>query len=704
MVYDIGGGTFDVSLLETRDGLLRVVGHDGDNFLGGRDFDAAIVDWLLGRIADSQGVTIARNNPAHSAAIRILRRAAEEAKIELSRNEEAIITPGATVEVDGREVAVEQPINRATLLALCTPIVDRSLEVCRRLMQTHGLSPGQIERVVLVGGPTVAPVVRERVSAQLGAPLATGHDPMTLVAQGAALYAATAGLDGRARKHATVTHLRAVDVEYSAEEHGAEERNLGDGPNPTQLVKAGGVGISVDLGVSDAAGAHAPHQLWLQYPPVSADLTPHIVGRVTSIARTENRSAPPTRIRLLRTDGNWQSLAAPIDEEGGFIATVDLLPRQSNVFAIAAEDASGNNVDIEPAQITIVQGITIGDPPLSRTVGVALANDHVHVYFERGAALPARRTFTHYTVESVAKGADQSVLKIPIVQGEFERAHLCRLIGTLEIVGVEVEASIPSGSPIEVTIGLDRGGRLSASALVPSTGQVFEEVAHLLVPQADPDALREGVLSLRRRVLELRTEAFRNAWTDMLAPLDGVETMLDEAELGVEAASGGDEDAGQKARRTLIELDALVAEAELRRRWPELEEQIVSDLSWSADWVARYGTAAESRLMDDISAAVERAREQGNPGEVERQLRLAKRLGNAAFYRHPQAWVWVFEGAAAEISRASNLPRAQKLVAEGRKAVERGETQALRPICEALWQLLPVDVSQRRLSFDSGVR
>jgi molecular chaperone DnaK len=658
LVYDIGGGTFDVSLLETRDGLLRVVGHDGDNFLGGRDFDIAVVDWILGRLAEKTDVRVERSDPGQAATIRALRRLAEEAKIELSRAAETVL-PLPPELIGDRDV--ELTFDRSTLERLCLPLIDRSLAVCRRLLTAHGLTPAQIERVVLVGGPTVAPFVRARIEAELGARVAEGHDPMTLVAQGAAIYAATAGLDARPARRES---------------------------------------------------AQRGHQLWLQFPAVSADLTPHVVGRVTTLSQPgqpgqphqAGRTGTPRRLRLVRKDGAWTSPDAAIDAEGAFVTITDLLPRRANVFAIEAFDEDGAPVPVHPTEITIVQGITISDPPLSRSVGVALASDHVHVYFERGAALPARRTFTHYTVESVARGAAQSVLKIPIVQGEFERAHLCRLVGTLEIPGGQVSESVPSGSPVEMTIELDRGGRLSASALLPATGQVFEEVAHLLVPLAEPAALEASLDSLRRRVLELRTEAFRNGWTEVLGPLEGAETQLDAIERDVIAVRGGDEDAGQKARRALIELDASVGEAEMRRRWPELEDQALHDLAWASDWVSRYGTQAEIKLLDEVSAAASRARDARNPGELERQLRLLRRLGNAAFYRHPSAWQWVFESAASEIGSATDLVKARDLVAQGRAAIERNDTPALRVVVEQLWRLLPVDVQTRRLGFDSGIR
>lgn len=651
MVYDIGGGTFDVSLLETRDGLLRVVGHDGDNFLGGRDFDAAIVDWIIDGLAGRGEIILSRGILAHGGALRALKHAAEEAKIELSRTNEAVLALPAPLVIDEQEIDLDLDLtlDRDTLSSITMPIVERTLVVCRRLLQNHGIAPGQLARIVMVGGPTVMPMLREHVAHSLGAPIVEGLDPMTLVAKGAAIYAATAGLDARPSK---------------------------------------------------PASAARGYRLWLQYPPVSADLTPHVVGRVTESGSGKR----PARVRLSRQDGQWRSPDATIDQEGGFITVTDLVPRRPNTFTIEALAEDGSAVDVHPGAITIVQGVTISDPPLSRSVGVALASDRVHVYFERGAALPARRTFTHHTVESVAKGSAQSVLKIPIVQGEFERAHLCRLIGTLEIPGVELRESVTSGSPVEVTIELDRGGRLSASALVPALNQSFEQVAHLLVPNADPDALEASIEALRQRIVELRTAAFRNGWTEILTPLDGAETQLTQIERDVVATRGGDEDAGQKARRALIELDATVVNAELRRQWPTLEEKAVNDVSWASDMVARYGTPAEARLMDEVSAAVDRARRDRNPTELERQLRLARRLGNTAFYRHPSAWEWLFESASSEIGSATDLPRAHALVREGRDAISRNDTPALRRAVEGLWRLLPSDVQSRRLSFDSGVR
>ena len=641
LVFDLGGGTFDASLLETRDGLLRVVGHDGDNFLGGRDFDWAITEHLASRLA----VVPRRNNPEHAAALRALRLAAEDAKIELSRGEKAQVALAQPLAIDGAEVDVDLELDRATVERLCTPLVDRSIEVCLRLLSAHGLAPGRLARLVMVGGPTVMPIVRARVAARLEAAIAEGHDPMTLVAQGAALYAATAGLDGRAQASAPTTG----------------------------------------------------RQVWLQYPAVSADLTPHVVGKFVG-------ADPPARIKLVRNDGGWSSPDATVGPDGTFLTSVTLLPRRACTFELEARGAGGERIAVSPPALTIVQGLTIGDPPLSRTLGVALASGHVQVYLERGAPLPARRTFTHHTIETVARGSSDSVLRIPIVQGEMSQAHLCRLVGTLDIGGDAVTDTVPTGSAVEVTIELDRGGRLSARALVPAIGQVFEHVAHLLVPDAAPEALDAAMRDLRRQLVELRTDAFRHGLGQVIEKLDRIEARLSEAERDIDAAHGGDADAAQRARRALLDVDATMADADLARKWPELEESARHTAITASSMVGMHGTDAERTLLQEVLAAIDKARKDRDAPELERQMRLASRLSSAAFNRTPDAWEMYFSDAASEISKMRDLPRAQRLIDDGKAAITRGDGDELRRVVKALWQLLPEDSEARKKGFDSGVR
>jgi len=642
LVYDLGGGTFDASLLETSEGFLRVVGHEGDNFLGGRDIDWAIVDWAVVQLEQQQGVKLSRADAGKEGAVRRLKVAAEEAKIELGRAEEASLTvPGLLEGVD-----LDLTLDRATLRSLVAPLIDRTITVCKRLLERCGVAPGELKRVVLVGGPTAMPFLRQRVAEDLEAPASEGLDPMTLVAQGAALFAATAGLDGRPKR---------------------------EDDRPTQ-------------------------RLLLHYPPMSSDLCPHVIGRLV-----ERGPGPAlARLRLVREDG-WKSEEATIDEDGTFVATVELTPRKGSTFALEGKAADGSAVAVSPSSITIVQGLTIADPPLSRSIGVALANDGVQVYFERGAPLPARRTFVHSIIEGVARGSSACVLKIPMVQGEMPRAHLCRLVGALEIRGTEIQASLPVGASVEVTLEVDRGGKLSARAVIPALGQVFEGVAHLLVPEASAEALAASQKSCAERLASFRADAFRRGDAQMLKKIHRTDAELAQIARDVQAALGGDADPGQKARRALLDVEAVLDELDLEKNWPEVEDRARRAVASASHWVSMHGNSIEQKYLKEAVESVEKARTGRDPVELERQLKVVRDLRTAAYYRDPEAWPGEFSYICSRLDSATDLPRAHELAKEGHRAVEKRDTAALRGVVEKLWKLMPVDMQDRSKGYESGV-
>jgi len=672
LVYDIGGGTFDVSLLESRHGLLRVVGHDGDNFLGGRDIDRAIVDWIVEQHIAGGGVKLDRSNPEHEAAFRGLALAAEEAKIELSRSESATVANPWPIEVDGEEVEIEMELDRATLDNLTLPLVDRSIDVVVRLLQDAGLKPDQIGRIVLVGGPTNMPVLRNRLTERLGAPIDNSMDPMTMVARGAALYAATAG-------------LAAHDASAAAN-------------------KAAGLGSIGGSPFTEVTSAEC--HFFLHYPPVTADLTPHVVGRLVDADKPGAKR--PTEVRLVRVDGDFTGEFAPLDDEGAFVASAELQQHKANTFRLEARDSKGQAVSCEPGRVTIVHGVKIGDPPLSRTVGVALANGGVREYFARGTPLPARRTFVHRTVNPVTPvsvGSESgTALRIPLVQGEYQTADLCRLVGSIEVDASDLSGPLPADSSVEVTLELDRGGHLSASAFVSALNQTFKSVAHLMVPAATEDVLETHFTALATRIGGLREDAFRGGKRSSLDRLAKLQASLDEAAQDMEAAKGGDVDAAQRARRILLDVDSGVGDLEDEQRWPELEDDAVWTAAWATNEVAEHGSPAEQKLLEQAIRSLEAAREAKSVSRLQRQKAVVRRLGSAAAQRDDATWEYYFHNAAAQANEASDLSRASKLVAEGHKALEARDYKKLRTIVRELWGLLPSSASEPRKTHGSSVR
>ncbi len=185
-VYDLGGGTFDVSILELRSGAFEVLATAGDSMLGGEDFDSAVVDHLAAQFLRQHGVDLRRD---HLALVR-LRDAAQKAKHELSWTLSTELHLPFIAAVDDHPLHLAATLSRRELEQLTRPLIARTLGPCRRVLADAGLRPGEIEEVVLVGGQTRMPAVVEAVGEFFGRAPSAAPNPDEVVAIGAAIQGA----------------------------------------------------------------------------------------------------------------------------------------------------------------------------------------------------------------------------------------------------------------------------------------------------------------------------------------------------------------------------------------------------------------------------------------------------------------------------------------------------------------------------------
>ncbi len=182
-VYDLGGGTFDISILEIGDGVFEVKSTNGDTHLGGDDFDQKIIDWLAEEFQQEQGIDLRKDNMA----LQRLKEAAEKAKCELSTAMQTEINlPFITADASGPK-HLNVNLTRAKLEQITDNLVERSLEPCRKAIVDAGLSASDIEEVILVGGQTRMPKVQEAVQRLFGREPHKGVNPDEVVAIGAAI-------------------------------------------------------------------------------------------------------------------------------------------------------------------------------------------------------------------------------------------------------------------------------------------------------------------------------------------------------------------------------------------------------------------------------------------------------------------------------------------------------------------------------------
>ena len=234
LVYDLGGGTFDLALVQALNGEISVLDHEGINMLGGRDFDKAIVNaivrpWLLENFDLPDDL---QKNPRYRRVIRIAQLAAEKAKIDIStKDSQTIHAVDDEIRVQdesGADIYLDVELTRSDLESLVVERIDETIDLARKVLKKNGYSHDDIDRVVFIGGPTKMPLVRDRVPQQLGIAGDCSVDPMTAVALGAAIFAesrdwsAAASIRKPSRGSATTTGPLQVAYDYQARTTGEQ--------------------------------------------------------------------------------------------------------------------------------------------------------------------------------------------------------------------------------------------------------------------------------------------------------------------------------------------------------------------------------------------------------------------------------------------------------------------------------------------------
>jgi molecular chaperone DnaK len=186
VIYDLGGGTFDVSIIEIRDRVFEVKATGGDIFLGGLDFDQSMIQYVLKDFADKHGIDLSTD----PVAMQRIKDLAERVKIDLSAREQAPFNvPFVTMAPQGQPLNIDFVFTRKLLEDLTKALVDRTFKILDRVMNDANLDPSKVDELLLVGGQTRMPLIQKRLTDRLGKPPSKGVHPDEAVAIGAALYA-----------------------------------------------------------------------------------------------------------------------------------------------------------------------------------------------------------------------------------------------------------------------------------------------------------------------------------------------------------------------------------------------------------------------------------------------------------------------------------------------------------------------------------
>lgn len=451
LAFDFGGGTFDAALVVIEEGLITVKDTEGDNHLGGKDLDDAVVEEIIFEeaAADFDAETFLAGNPRRKKRLTdALKGWAEVARIALSSRDSCPVESDLDeIELpDGDVIDLDFSLTRDRLRPVVEPFYQRAIDKCHTLLARHGLRGSDLDELILVGGPTHSPIVREMLSAQIRQPNTT-VDPMTVVAQGAALYAGTIRLeaesdDGRGAVRSRDLQLR---VDYKA----------------TSVSDAEWVNVAQ----CEDAGVHARGPLEVE----------------------------------LRREG-WSSGRQQIGDQGALLK-VALEQGRANVFAILVTDASGNAIVPNPSEITIIPRFEVGGSPLTANLGLEVVDLQRgdHGLFkplkgaDKGKPLPVTGISRGLrTPKQLRPGIPTDELQIRIYEGESDapgtKVRYSEHVMTLKLTGAQVNQVIPAGSRFDLTLKTDvTSARPERVALV---FEALDEEFQLPIPREHPDSDR----------------------------------------------------------------------------------------------------------------------------------------------------------------------------------------------------------------------
>lgn len=641
LIYDLGGGTFDAAVIDVREGEFRVARHCGDNVLGGKLVDWRIVeDLLLPALAREVGRGCGeprRGDPAWRTAVAKLKRAAEIAKIQLSRSDAADILVDLTTP-SGDRVDLDFELTRRQVEEFTRPIVVRSVNLCLQALREAGLSRDAVDKVVLVGGPTQAPILREMLadaSAGLGIPLDHSQDPLTAVARGAAIF-------------------------------------------------AGSRRASVPVAVPAAPGRWAAH---LEYQPVGPDTEPLVIGRVIGTAGAgtdglrievhEPTSMPP-----------WRSGAVTVAPDGLFQLTLRAERGRRNSYRIVLTDAGGRTLPIDPDTLTYTVGAVETDPPLAHSVGVGLEDNRVEWLLHKGRPLPARQHVTLRTTVAVSRGRAAGLIRVPVIEGEHPKADRNRRIGSLEVNPGDVSRDLPVGSEIDVTIEIDASRVVTTRAYLPLLDTEFEQVMSLRT-EAVPD---RGTLERQARAELDRLEGVQDRQAQVPSAaaavvLGRIEQEQAAREIRTLLAAADDPDAAATARQRILDLRAAVDDVEDSLEWPTTVREAHGLRHDVRDLVDEHGTEEDRRSFALIDARLAEAEEHHDLAALRRAIDQAQGLALRLLDRIGHLQFMLFEQHTERLNEATDPALARVLHERGRKAAADGDVEQLRVINRQLWDL-----------------
>lgn len=518
LVFDFGGGTFDAALVNVSEGIIKVVDTQGDNHLGGKNIDEAIMENIfMPYFKENYSIdSILADEHRLNAFKEMWKPLAEEAKNQLSYREEHSILTDLYDEYgeddEGEEFEIDMTITREQLKEVAERYFQKAINHCKALLQRNSLTGNTLDELILVGGPTLSPIVREMLTEQIRKPN-TSIDPMTVVAKGAAVYAST------------INRPESVEA----------ENNEGREGNITKL---------------------------------NIDYESMVVGEETFVTIKTLQEEKVVFAEIEREDKAFKSERLEINNIGN-VAELRLTEGVSNNFSILVYDEQGNRLECSPDSFSIKEGTATGGAPLPHAVCIEVFDKITEKQIikplkglEKNKALPALGVYNDLETSKQIRPGMDDFIEIPIYQGEpFSKATLNNHVYTIRITGEELPSLVPEGSLINLTINVDRSNIMSGKVNFLDIDFEIPFEANFKEANVTAEWLESQIAATQRSINEL-DNSLQEQYSNELKK---VQDIFDNKKTG----------AGRlEVRSELQKLAKAVDQIERENEWPKLEREL----------------------------------------------------------------------------------------------------------------------------------
>jgi molecular chaperone DnaK len=640
LVYDLGGGTLDIAIAESINGRVSLLEHGGVAMCGGRDFDRALLDsivkpWLHEHFELPDDLS---TDKRYTMLRHMATWAAERAKIELSASEEVAVTldDSELRAKDGSnaDIYLDIPLSRGAFSELIEDRVQETIAAARETIEKAGLSPHDIGRIVFVGGPTQYKPLRDKVAFELGIAASTDVNPMTAVAEGAAIFAES--------------------IDWSSKNR---VRKSGRGALATG---------ALDLSFTYQA----------RTPDSKAKIIAKVVGSTTSGSAFQFDSL----------DTGWSSGRVPLKD--GASAELPLTKPGENQFKVFVFDGAGGALKLPQDRISISRtAAQIDAIPASMSVGVEarekIGGRALLDYLVReGDQLPKKGKKVFKVEESLRAGAAGSI-KFKLWEGNIDHPITDnRFIGMFEIKGSDIsDGVVAKGADLVCEFEMLDSGNIFLEVTIPSIGASFNSGRNFYSRQ-------EGQIDYANAAKRISEEAegVANRVNDVASNVD--DERLDQARARLKraaAAKGTDSDpeAAKQAMDDIQEAKKLLAQARKTHRRTIRQLELERTVTFFNATVRQHARPAELGSFDNLTKTAQRAID-NNSSEFESHLDELRSKNFAILWR--QDWFvinrfkWLSEstylfpdaGAHAQLSKL------------GEQALQSNDIEKLRQVVSAL--------------------